>query len=251
MNKRIVLMYHDVYVGDFAESGFQNPGAIPYKISKESFTRQVSMIRDYCESLGIDESHIVFTFDDGGRSFLSVIAEILESYGFVGIFFISTAYIGTAGFLSVPEIVELSDRGHIIGTHSHTHPDKMDSLTITEMVREWKESTSILMNIIGKEVTVASVPNGYTSSDVYRSMVDNGITTIYDSTPTTKERVYAGIKIYGRFAITGDMSAEKVLGIIKDKKVRFVIQLRYTALGVAKKVLGDSYLKLRNFLLDK
>lgn len=39
--KQIVLMYHDVFVSDVKESGFQTPGAMPYKVSANNYETHV------------------------------------------------------------------------------------------------------------------------------------------------------------------------------------------------------------------
>lgn len=83
-------MYHDVYRQTDTESGFNTPSASFYKISAEKFEEQVRFIHHYCQQNNLPLNHIEFTFDDGGESFFSVIAPILEKYGFRGIFFIST-----------------------------------------------------------------------------------------------------------------------------------------------------------------
>ena len=86
-------MYHDVFVHDTNESGFQRERDLPYKMNASMFERHVKSISDYCESTHQSKNHVVFTFDDGGKSFHQVIAPILEKYGFKGIFFITTKYI--------------------------------------------------------------------------------------------------------------------------------------------------------------
>lgn len=251
MTKRVVLMYHDVYADDTSESGFQNVGAMPYKVNRKEFEQQVALIHDYCQEKGIDKSNISFTFDDGGRSFLYIVAEVLERYGFWGTFFIATAYIDTAGFLTKDEVLELKKRGHLIGTHSHTHPERMDTLQGTKLQEEWAVSCSILSEILDAPMSIASIPNGFSSKAVLQAMIDNGITLIYDSTPTTKKRSYKGVTIVGRYAITNDMSPASVLSIIKSPYKRASITLRYDILKFAKIVLGDSYLRIRDRLLKK
>ena len=94
MNK-IALMYHDVYKQSGTESGFQNESAFQYKISEEEFESHVKEISKYCVNNNVD---VLFTFDDGGISFLTIIAPILEKYNQKGIFFISTQYIDTPLF---------------------------------------------------------------------------------------------------------------------------------------------------------
>ena len=251
MTKQVVLMYHDVYADDTSESGFQNVGAMPYKVTRKAFEQQVALIHDYCQEKGIDKSNISFTFDDGGRSFLYIVAEVLERYGFWGTFFIATAYIDTAGFLTKDEVIELRKRGHLIGTHSHTHPERMDTLQVTKLHEEWAVSCSILSKILDEPVSMASIPNGFSSKAVLQAMIDNGITLIYDSTPTTKKRPYKGVTVVGRYAVTNDMSPESVLNILKSPSKRGLISLRYGVLKLAKMILGDSHLRIRDLLLKK
>lgn len=180
----ISLMYHDVYKGDPSESGFQNESAFQYKIAVSQFEKQIESILNYCKRIKKDVNDIVrFTFDDGGVSFYTVIAPTLEKYGLKGIFFISTKYIGTDGFMSRDMIKELSLRGHIIGSHSHTHPQNMAQLTYDDIVSEWTESASILSAILGKKIEVASIPNGYANKSVLSACIDTGFKIVYTSIP--------------------------------------------------------------------
>lgn len=89
MKKQIVLMFHDVYDTSPGESGFTSPAADFYKIDSTTFER-------YVEATQESKQNFVFTFDDGGVSFYTIAAPILEKYGLKGKFYISTAYIGTA-----------------------------------------------------------------------------------------------------------------------------------------------------------
>ena len=86
--RKIVLMYHDVYSDSETESGFQFPTSFPYKISAEKFESHVKLAHTYCKQNNLSLDSVEFTFDDGGVSFYTVIAPILEKYGFKGVFFI-------------------------------------------------------------------------------------------------------------------------------------------------------------------
>ena len=68
---QIVLMYHDIYLHDTNETGFLRERDLPYKIRKDSFEQQVKAIDDYCQKNNLEKEHVVFTFDDGGKSFHS------------------------------------------------------------------------------------------------------------------------------------------------------------------------------------
>lgn len=80
--QQIVLMYHDVYRDSPSESGFQNNTAIKYKVNTKRFEEHVSAVYDYLRNKRLPANTVDFTFDDGGVSFLTGAAPILEKYGF-------------------------------------------------------------------------------------------------------------------------------------------------------------------------
>ena len=81
MEYKIVLMYHDVVNELHPKSGFQKVGALQYTLNSRVFFEQVTRFNG---------DYIVFSFDDGGESFYTVIAPILEHNNQKGIFFISS-----------------------------------------------------------------------------------------------------------------------------------------------------------------
>lgn len=247
--KKIVLMYHDVINKDYSESGFQNPTALKYKVFTDEFEAHISGICDYLHTQNLPLETVRFTFDDGGSSFLTVIAPLLEKYNLKGTFFIATRYIGTPGFLSNTQIIELANSGHIIGAHSHSHPERLSALSLPEIVAEWTQSQVILKELLGYQPTVASIPNGYSSTAVINAMIDAGITEIYTSTPTTTIKKYNNSHIIGRFAITRDYSNSDVLKIITSPYYRIKQKIRNDIISVAKIVLGPLYLSLRKHLI--
>ena len=185
----------------------------------------------------------------GGVSSYTAIRPILEKYGLKGVFFIATNYIGTDGFMSAEQIEQLSDMGHSIGSHSCSHPERMDILSKDELNREWIESSNLLTEIIGHGIDAASIPNGYSSKAVINAIKDAGFKKIYTSKPTTKVIEKGGISIIGRYAVTSDMTTEYVLGLVSSRKARMKIELRNAVLGMAKAVMGNFYLTVRKKLL--
>ena len=242
-------MYHDVYSREASESGFQNATAMKYKVSTEAFEQQVAAVRHWLDSQGEKAEQVLFTFDDGGNSFLNVIPAILEKYGFQGVFFIATQFIGSPGFLSRDDIRSLARRGHIIGSHSHTHPQRMSRLSNAQLSEEWSQSARILSEITGAPVTHASVPNGYDSEAVIRKMEECGYTSIYTSTPTTRLKHRNAATVYGRYAITDACSADDVMRLVSSPTYRLLLSARTAVMGVAKYLLGENYLKIRKKLL--
>ena len=233
-------MYHDIVTRDDKSSGFQNDSAFQYKVDEEDFEKQVRALH------GID---VVFTFDDGGVSFITKAAPILEKYGRQGVFFISTRYIGTSGFLSAEQVKELEARGHVVGSHSHTHPHNLVVMTEREIAQEWQESCKILRGILGHEVACASIPNGYVSKTIYRMAKQADITELYTSVPTTKVSVWEGLTTIGRYVVHCDMTTEEVVSIATDTARQQKMYRRWQVLELAKKVLGGSYDKVKSLFV--
>lgn len=249
MSRTITLMYHDVICHDVTESGFQNKTALKYKVFSDAFDEQVKSVRIYLQSKRLSDSTVSFTFDDGGESFITNAAPILEKYGFRGVFFVSTGYIGNKGFLDAEQIKELAKRGHRIGSHSHSHPERMTALSSKEIQDEWSISQMMLNEVLGYKPTLASIPNGYSSPEVIKSMVSSGIKDIYTSFPTSKVKIKQNFTLIGRYAITSDMSTEEVLSIVTSSYKRFKISCRQQILDFAKRLLGNYYLEIREKLI--
>ena len=247
---QIVLMYHDLFFSDKSESGFQNSTALKYKVSAKAFEAQVQSIVNYLKCNNLQADAVDFTFDDGGESAILIAAPILEKYGFKGKFYISTAYLGTKGFLNAEQVNLLIQRGHYVGSHSHTHPERMDILTEKEIYDEWAVSQAILKDIIGFTPNIASIPNGFVSKVVLDGMLKSGVDVIDTSAITTKEKRYKSATLRGRYAITEDTSINQLMNIISSPSYRLVKWLRYELLEIAKMVLGNSYLTIRKKIIE-
>lgn len=241
---QIVLMYHDVYEANSAESGFNTPGARHYKISKDTFIEHIKAITQYCEAERRSKDDIIFTFDDGGISFYTIIAPILEEYGWHGIFFISTRYIGTKGFMTSTQIVDLHKRGHIIGSHSHHHK-VLTEMTLKEVENELKQSSDIISDILGERITTISIPNGCYSKEILELGINTGFKSIYTSKPTTKILSYKCADLIGRYSIAYNTTATDVMHIIKQPSLRARMEMKYNILQLVKLVLGSNYSKLK------
>ena len=91
-----------------------------------------------------------------------------------GYCFVTTSCIGQRGFLNPSQIRELAGRGHIIGSHSVSHPARFSLLTPDAMRAEWRDSRKALEDILGGRVVTASVPGGYFSQEVAQTAAECG-----------------------------------------------------------------------------
>lgn len=242
MESSVVLMYHDIVTTNDKTSGFQNESAFQYKVDEPAFEEQVKALKG---------KNVVFSFDDGGVSFYTKAAPILERYGFKGVFFISTSYIGTPGFLTEAQIRDLAERGHEIGSHTHTHPQDISKLSREEIQIEWKLSYDKLVSIVGDKITTASIPNGNSSQIVLGEAVNNGFTDLYTSQPTTKVREKKKYRIIGRYVVHSNMTTQEVVNIATSNGTQFKMSVKWHLLNIIKIILGTSYKTIKLKVIKK
>jgi peptidoglycan/xylan/chitin deacetylase (PgdA/CDA1 family) len=259
--RAITLMYHDVVKsGDADSSGF--PGRAPsrYKLDSVLFERHLSAIAstatspasvaDFGEApRGRSSRPLFLTFDDGGAS-ARLIGEALAGMGWPGHFFIPVDFIGKPGFLDEGGITTLVQMGHVIGTHSCSHPVPMSRLTDKQLLEEWRRSATVLSEIVGDSVVTGSVPGGYVSGRVAEAAAASGIRVLFTSEPVESVRDIQGCLLLGRYAILARTPAERAARLARgDLGPRLRQRASWRAKGLAKVALGDRYRTLRSALL--
>lgn len=248
MNKLIVLMYHDIVESPelFDTSGFQGVIINRYKLVKKDFLLHLEFIKEM--ELPVDQLEL--TFDDGGISNYSIIAPILESFGLKGIFFIPTSCIGQSHFLTSEMIKDLHNRGHIIGSHTHTHPLWLNKLDANTIKKEWVNSIDTLSGIIGEKVTCASIPGGKHSKIVEEQSRKSGIRKLYTSYPTNSLVWRKGMQIIGRHAVLNESSLSDLQKVLnRNTLYSLKKKTRYILLKTLKFCFGNNYAQLRKKLV--
>lgn len=256
------LEYHDVIAGDqFDSSGFPGAASASYKLSERDFAAHMDAIcatgarvwrSDRMASVDPHTTPVFLTFDDGGRGALSQTAPLLEARGWTGHFFIVSDLIGTSGFLEADGVRELHGRGHLVGSHSCTHPLRFSGLPMREMVREWKDSRAVLEEILQAEVTTASVPGGYYRTPAAEAAAVAGYRTLFTSEPVTRVRSVDGCLVLGRYSIRRGDSPELARALVVGHGAA---RGRQWAVWNAKKVIkaasGNVYLAVREAVFER
>lgn len=259
--RAISIGYHDVV------DGVSDPGAIYqrhgslYKLDRRDFSNHLRYIRLQSASVPVRtidrfrrwerEVPIFLTIDDGALSSLTCVAGELERHDWRGHFFITTNWIGRPGFLDRRQIRELQARGHVIGSHSCSHPACMSRLGWDELLKEWSVSCQILSDLLGEWVRVASVPDGFYSRKVAKAAAAAGIEVLFTSEPTASVAVVDGCLVLGRYSIQRRTPAA-VSGAIAAgyKRDRWRQTCSWQAKKAVKALTGESYFAIRRFLLS-
>ena len=252
-------MYHDVVTGDPDVSGFAGRGPGRYKLSWSAFVQHLDRIADAVETppgvvgdlVNRDEFSPwwALTFDDGGASALQI-GEELSRRSWRGHFFVTTGLVGTTGFMDEDAIRGLHRMGHVIGSHSVSHPERMSALPDHELVREWRVSLDTLADVLGEEVCTASVPGGYYTRRVAIAADKAGIAALFTSEPVrTVDRVAACLVI-GRHSVRNDMTARDAARVATGEGMPWVLQYSgWNFRKVIKALGGEQYVRARRALL--
>lgn len=246
------LIYHDVATeGDRDAVGFPGPVAGRYKLAPDRFEAHLDAIAAsgapvaLWDAAGGPRHGVALTFDDGGASALAA-AGALERRGWRGHFFVTTGRIGAPGFLSVAGVRELAERGHAVGSHSHTHPTYMGRLPPGEIEREWAESGTILGDVLGTEPATASVPGGFFTRAVARGAAAAGYRLLMTSEPVSRARDVAGVSVYGRYTIWASTPAATAAAYASGRRLpRTRLWLEWNAKQRAKRISPRAFERAR------
>jgi peptidoglycan/xylan/chitin deacetylase (PgdA/CDA1 family) len=189
------------------------------------------------------------TFDDGGVSYYTIVADRLEARGWRGHCFVSTDFIGRPGFLSADQIRDLDQRGHIIGSHSASHPFRFSALSEEQMRREWTKSRQVLEDLLGRPVTLASVPGGYFSRSVARASARAGVHLLFTSEPVNTTYSVGGCTVAGRFTIRRGATPDLSRKFVQPAPwTRYSAWASWNAKGLIKPLLGSSYPRVADWI---
>ncbi|HVH08866.1 MAG TPA: polysaccharide deacetylase family protein [Gemmatimonadales bacterium] len=241
----VTFGYHDV-TDDPSDSGFQRPAAMRYKLARATFAWHLNAIGAVGAprvvgdlDLAAPGHHHLLTFDDGGHGALAT-ADELSRRGWRGHFFLVTRLIGSPRFLSVSEVRALRSAGHVIGSHSHTHPDIFRDQPRERMDEEWRVSGDILAQVLGEPCVAASVPGGDISRATLASSASAGFRYLFTSEPWLSPRRVGGCWVLGRVCPTRATTPEEVAALARGEGWRRALLVRRLK-GLARRTLPALY----------
>ncbi len=260
--RAFALEYHDVVAGDdFDASGFPGAAAASYKLTVRQFDEHLAALASsYVPVSGIDVLArppggvipVFLTFDDGGAGALTHALPLLDQRQWKGHFLIATGRIGSQGFLDRSQMVALHRAGHVIGSHSHSHPLRFSALSRREMLAEWTESKHAIDQILGAEVTVASIPGGQYRRVTADVAAEAGYRVLFTSEPVSTVRTVNGCMVVGRYSIRRSSSAAEAAALARGQGgVRERQWIVWNAKKVLKAAGGRTYLAVRERVFER
>ena len=144
-----------------------------YTVSVASFKDQMKLLADsgyhtilpdqlydyLAKGTPLPSKPFMLTFDDTRLEHYTIAAPEMEKHGFRGVFFVMTIPIGRPNYMNSEQIKELSDRGHVIGSHTWDHHN-VKQLKGNDWIAQIEKPNQRLLAITGKPVTYFAYPFG-------------------------------------------------------------------------------------------
>ncbi len=172
-----VLMYHHIT---------NQHGVEKLELSRDTLLMQMKFLKDngfqVVDARGLltdltsqqrPAKHVALTFDDGNKDNYTNAMSALDQWGFKGIFFIVTDWVGKPGFMSWDEIRDLEKHGHIIGSHTLTHRF-LTEIPLAEAKEEIYNSKALIEENLGHPIRFFCYPAGRFNTAVQKLVQEAG-----------------------------------------------------------------------------
>jgi len=235
-----VLMYHALSPGESREH---------YVVRNDIFRRHMDLLRqeglrgvslDYVLNHGDEVDHcVVLSFDDGHSSNYHHALPILESYGFLATFFITTGFIESADeWMSWDEVGKLAERGMDIQAHGQSHRF-LDGLSGSELADELEGPVAVLEQKLGRRPYAVSFPGGRYTRNTLGVAEKAGYSVFCGSRPGLN-RSSGDTSVFDRIVITQSTTEDRLRDIIRRRNASvFIPSLAYDVKRAVKKVIGN------------
>src|SRR5262249_27550630 len=143
-------------------------------------------------------------------------------------------------------------RGHVIGTHSCSHPPRISHCSSVQLHDEWERSCSFLSDVLGEPIRTGSVPGGYYSRGVANAAVRAGVRMLFTSEPTVGVKHAGDCAIFGRFMVQRSTSPQVAAELARGTSMECYKQaMAWKAKKCLKAVGGPAWLRFRKWALEQ
>lgn len=102
---------------------------------------------------------VMLTYDDTDLEQFTVAAPEMKKYGFKGVYFVMTVSLGRPNYMTKEQVKQLSDDGHVIGSHTWDHQN-VKKYQDKDWVTQIEKPSRQLEAITGKPVKYFAYPFG-------------------------------------------------------------------------------------------
>lgn len=183
-----ILCYHQVR--DWRDSDSKQ--ARDYIVPTERFKAQMQMLADsgyqtilpdqliayLTTGAPLPEKPVMLTFDDTNLDQYTTALPELEKHGFKAVFFIMTVSLNRPRYMTREQVKELSDKGHVIGSHTWDHHN-VKKYEGNDWETQVAKPKRVLEEIIGKPVLYFAYPFGLWNQQTIPELRHHGLTAAF------------------------------------------------------------------------
>lgn len=250
-------MYHDVTPEPSAVGG----GATFFSVSRAGFERQLDTIASMglrgcsiAEVLSGDAANrVAISFDDGDFGQAARAFPALAARGMTATFFVTTGWIGRAGYASWEQLREMRASGMAVESHTHTHPF-LSELSDAAVRDELRRSRDLIGQELGAPASMIALPGGDAPRASLRGLFgEEG----YRVVATSRWGINGGVRdsslLYvRRCTVRGEPDAAAFAAIVRGSGwLRMRKRARERVLALLRSSLGPTrYARWRRGVLD-
>lgn len=183
-----VLCYHQIRDWKPTDS----KSAKDYIVPVETFKSHLKMLADsgyqtilpdeYYAYLNLGtplpEKPVMLTFDDTEENQYAIAAPEMNKYGFKAVYFIMTVSLGRPKYMSKDQVKQLSEAGHVIGSHTWDHQN-VKKYKGDDWITQIEKPTKTLEAITGKKVEHFAYPFGLWNPEAFPELKKRGFKSAY------------------------------------------------------------------------
>jgi peptidoglycan/xylan/chitin deacetylase (PgdA/CDA1 family) len=166
-----ILLYHRIDTSEFDNR---------YYVTPEKFEAEIKLLHDWeytsittemlveaiTKGAELPPRPVLFTFDDGNIDNYNNAFPIMQKYGFTGVLYLVSNYVGQDQYMNKDQILEMVKAGWEIGSHSMNHFD-LKKISTEQQRNEIVESREQLEKLLGVPVQSFAYPFGSRNAASY------------------------------------------------------------------------------------
>lgn len=183
-----ILCYHQIRDWTVSDS----KSAKDYIIPVESFKAHIKLLADggyhtilpdqlynyLAYGSALPNKPVMLTFDDTDDDQYNIAAPEMKKYGFKAVFFVMTVSINRPHYMTADQIKQLSDVGHIIGSHTWDHHN-VKKYAGDDWITQIDKPTKKIEEITGKHPDYFAYPFGLWNREAIPELKKRGFKSAY------------------------------------------------------------------------
>jgi len=160
----------------------------------------------------LPENPVMLTFDDADLDQYTLAYPEMKKYGFKGVFFIMTVAMGKPRYMNKDQLKELSEQGHILGSHTWDHKN-VKKYEAADWPIQVEKPSKLLESITGKPVEYFAYPFGLWNPEAIPFLKERGFKAAFQLSGKRDEK--DPLHSIRRIIVPGEWSAETMMKVMR------------------------------------